>query len=149
MTGIRTAFYAIFIISLLSASCSGHEPPADCDLGSGPCLKTAGEALSISFDITPKPLKAMAVRFYRVILRRGSGFPGAPITDAAVTLGLSMPGMHMAQNMTRLHHAGNGVYEGECVIVRCPRGGKVWRADVVVELPGEDRVSSCFTFRVK
>lgn len=149
MTRIRTALYAAFIISLLSAGCSGHEPPADCDIERGPCLKTAGEALSISFDITPKPVKAMAVRFYRVILRKGAGFSGAPITDAAVTLGLSMPGMHMAQNMTRLYHAGNGVYEGECVIVRCPGGGKVWKADVAVERPGGERTESCFTFRVK
>ncbi len=100
---------------------------------------------SISFDIVPKPVITMTERVCRVVIRKGD----APFNGAAVTLSLSMPGMYMGTNKVRLYPKGEGVYEGPCVIIRCPSGHKTWEADVAAERPGEDRIKGCFTFKVE
>jgi nitrogen fixation protein FixH len=62
---------------------------------------------------------------------RGEG-AGPP----AVSLSLSMPGMSMGENRSRLSASGAGTYEGKAVLVRCASGRRDWVAELEVAAPG-------------
>jgi hypothetical protein len=100
----------------------------DCRLDAGPCVRTDG-ALTLILDITPKPLEVMRELTFTVIVKEG----GKPVPDALLLIDLSMPGMYMGKNVVRLTHRADGVYEGTGVIIRCPSGGKIWQALVIME----------------
>jgi hypothetical protein len=53
-----------------------------------------------------------------------------PFADPYIDLG--MPGMHMGPNRVHLKRTGNGRYEGNGIIVRCPSGRRTWQATVTV-----------------
>jgi hypothetical protein len=141
---LRTAVCAALMALLLLSGCVKREAATDCEINRGPCVKNIGEKLSVSFDITPKPVSTMSDCLFSVALKEGD----TPITGAAVTFELSMPGMYMSGNKVSLSYKGEGIYEGRGVIVRCPRGRKVWRAEIVAERPGMNPVATGFTFRV-
>jgi len=105
----------------------------DCKMDAGPCTKTV-DGLTVSVDITPKPLKAMRNLRFRTTLSNA----GKPVTDASVSIALSMPGMFMGQNVIRLVHVHEGIYEGNGVIVRCPSGKKIWQALVDIRRAGRE-----------
>jgi len=100
----------------------------DCDIQRGPCVRVAGSATEITFDVTPRPVKAMADLLFTVMVRRN----GKPASGADVALDLSMPGMHMGVNSPKLSPDKDGRYAGRGVIVRCPSGKRVWKAQVTV-----------------
>jgi len=99
----------------------------------GPCTKTV-DGLTVSVDITPKPLKAMRNLRFRTTLSN----EGKPVTDASVSIALSMPGMFTGQNVIRLVHVHEGIYVGDGVIVRCPSGKKIWQALVDIRRAGRE-----------
>jgi hypothetical protein len=136
--------YAALAAVLLLSGCGKREAATDCEIDMGPCTKKIGERLSVSFDITPKPVSTMSDRLFSVALKEGD----IPITGATVTFELSMPGMYMSNNKVSLSHKGEGIYEGRGVIVRCPSGRKVWRAVIVAERPGRNPAVTGFTFMV-
>jgi hypothetical protein len=142
---LKTVFCTPLIVLLLLSGCGSRETTTDCDIGRGTCVKNIGEGVSASFDITPKPVKTMSERLFSVVLRKG----GAPLTGATVTLDLSMPGMYMARNRVSLVHAGEGIYEGKGIIVKCPSGRKVWRARIAIDQAGKNRAVADYTFRVE
>lgn len=145
MTGtVRTIIYTALMTVYLLSGCGSRKTASDVEIDSMPCLRNIGEGLSASFDINPKPLKTMSEVFFVVVLKKGE----TPLTGAAVTLDLSMPGMYMPANRINLSQKGEGTYEGKGVIVRCPSGQKVWRAEMVVEFGDEKPVSAVYTFRV-
>jgi hypothetical protein len=140
----------VFFCLLLLAGCdTGHEEgKTDCRIDEGECIKTlAPEGMVVIFDIQPKPVRTMKRLLFRVDLKKAD----LPVTDAAVTLAFSMPGMYMADNRYLLEHKGGGSYEAEGVIVRCPSGRKIWQAGLVIQRPGqatEDALSVRYIFRV-
>ena len=140
----RATVSAALMISFLLFGCARQESATDCAIDSGPCVKDMGEGVSVSLDITPKPVKTMTDSLFTVVLKKGD----VPLTGAGVTCELSMPGMYMAHNTVKLRERGEGVFEGRCVIVRCASGRKVWRAGIVVEHPGGKPSEADFTFRV-
>ncbi len=75
---------------------------------------------------------------------------GKAIEATHVSVSLSMPGMYMMENNIPLRRVSDGRYEGEGVIVRCTSGRRVWRADISLRRPGEDRSGpvASFHFRV-
>jgi hypothetical protein len=129
---------------LLLSGCGRPETTSDAGIDSMPCLKNIGEGLTASFDINPKPVKTMSEVYFIAVLKKGE----APVTGATVTLDLSMPGMYMPANRISLSRKGEGIYEGKGVIVRCPSGRNVWRAEMVIEREGEEPVSAVYAFRV-
>lgn len=141
---LRTAACAALMALLLLSGCGKREAATDCEIDRGPCVKNIGEKLSVSFDITPKPVSTMSDCLFSVVLKEGD----TPITGATVTFELSMPGMYMSGNKVSLSHKGEGIYEGKGVIVRCPSGRKVWRAEIVAERPGRNPAVTGFTFMV-
>jgi hypothetical protein len=116
----------------------------DCLINAGPC--TGGiryQGTKVIFDITPKPVSTMKELVFHVTLTDKE----VPVTDALVSVDLTMPGMFMGTNRPELVHSGNGVYEGKGVIPVCPHGGKIWRAEVRITRPGKTS-SVSFTFGV-
>ncbi len=134
---------------MASPAACGREAAIDCAIDNGSCTTVlATEGLSVTFDITPKPVAAMKTLAFRIDINRGA----APVTDGEVTVDLSMPGMAMPPNRVALLHQGGGCYAGRGVIVRCPSGKAVWRAEARIRRPawgdGQPR-QAVFTFRVK
>ena len=101
----------------------------NCDAHNGICTRSSGD-LTVSFEISPRPVKAMQDLVFKVKI---SG--AAPTRDPHIDLG--MPAMKMGPNQVVLKSTGPGTYEGTGVIVRCKSGKRTWFANVVVPDAGE------------
>ncbi len=98
----------------------------NCDIHLTACAQTLSNS-TITFEVTPKPVKAMHDLQFKVSIIDTSS---APATAPHIDLG--MLGMNMGPNRVDLKPIGEGLYEGRGVIVRCPSGGKIWRATVTI-----------------
>jgi hypothetical protein len=137
------------LLVLCTCTKQGDVVITDCPIQERDCIKTVGpDNVSVTFDITPKPVKTMSKLVYAAVLTQR----GTPLSGARVTVALSMPGMYMGNNRVMLAEKGKGRYEGEGVIIRCASGKKIWKADVHAEFPdtgpGKEATSS-FIFEVK
>jgi hypothetical protein len=101
----------------------------NCDAHKGTCSQSSGD-LTVSLDITPRPVKAMQDLVFKVSISGAS-----PAKMPHIDLG--MPAMKMGPNQVELKPAGPGTYEGTGVIVRCPSGKRTWFANVIVPGAGE------------
>lgn len=121
-------FCLCFLFVLLGANlafaATKKNPDINCDIQHQSCTQNLS-ALTVTLDITPRPVKAMADLVFRVRLD-GPQPAKPPFID------LGMPGMKMGPNHVVLKAAGPGIYEGKGVIVRCPSGRTRWRATVTV-----------------
>jgi hypothetical protein len=127
-----------FVILLLVFSCTDSRTTTDCDINKGACIKTFHSG-RVYFEISPRPVKPMKRLLFRVWLE-GIDYP-----KDRIRLFLSMPGMDMGENLVILKEVRKGLYEGTGIIVRCPSGKTVWRADMT--LVDHEKVS--FTFDLK
>jgi hypothetical protein len=76
-------------------------------------------------NIQPKPVKAMQDLTFTLT------FSGEkPAVNPYIDLG--MPGMDMGKNRVILKPAGDSVFQGVGVIVRCRSGRRTWKATVTV-----------------
>ncbi len=117
----------------------------DCSPDKGPCIKTIEDLdVQIVFDIHPKPVRVMTDLVFTIAVKKSA----TPVTDADITLDLTMPGMFMGINRPTIKHTKGGMYEGKGVIPACPHGGKIWKAEVTVELDNAP-VSVSYVFEVK
>jgi hypothetical protein len=105
-----------------------------CDVHHTSCTDYVSNT-KITLDIRPKPVKAMKALTF-VLEVSGNQPSSKPYID------LGMPGMHMGPNRVALEAVGEGIYEGQGIIVRCPSGRKTWRAEVTV--PGVGMVKFIF-----
>jgi hypothetical protein len=101
-----------------------------CDLHRGVCTKKMS-GYTVTLEINPKPVKAMTDLVFKVTL---SGNPPAGVSPPYIDLG--MPGMKMGPNRVILKPTGKGIYEGQGIIVRCPSGKQIWRADIIIPESG-------------
>ena len=146
--------FLIFIAGLLffvkqseGANCMKQSKMAEinCDIHAGSCFKViTKDNIIVEFNISPKPVRLMSDLVFNITLKEKD----KPISDARVEIDLTMPGMFMGKNRVFLEHKGNGRYEGKGVIVRCPSGKKIWRADVVIERNGKT-ASAIYVFEAK
>jgi hypothetical protein len=120
------ALYRIGIMLILMSGTVAAE--TRCRIDDGPCTAPAGGA-AVSFEIAPRPVRAMKLLTFAVVLHDG----GRKGENASVSIDLTMPGMEMGRNVVVLKHIGGGRYEGTGVIVRCPSGGRTWKAAVTAE----------------
>jgi len=111
--------------SLIVLCCTAAAAGDLCRIDEGPCTATAG-GMTMTFDIAPKPVRAMRELIFSVSLREH----GRRVEDASVTIDLTMPGMVMGRNVVALQHRAEGRYGGKGVIVRCPTGKPTWKATV-------------------
>jgi hypothetical protein len=103
------------------------ESGVPCDIRHGPCILEM-DGMTITFDILPKPVRTLSELQFRVTIKRNN----TPVTDAAVALDLSMPGMYMGKNRPVLKHLGQGTYQGTGIIPPCTSGKRTWQAKVSV-----------------
>ena len=135
---VRSMMHELFALMLclflLPFGCDTNREriKTDCAIQEGQCVKDVGkDGITAAFDIGPKPVKTMTRLAFRADIRK----MGKPVTDAAVVLSLTMPGMYMGDNRYLLEHKGKGRYEANGVIIRCPSGRKVWQAELGIRLP--------------
>lgn len=112
----------------VSIQAAGTDRPVmvNCDVQNTACRQEIS-GTEVTFDISPKPVKAMTDLRFRITLTGGQ-------PKALPYIDLGMPGMKMGPNQVSLQAMGAGVYEGRGIIVRCPSGKRIWKAAVV--LPG-------------
>lgn len=124
---------------------SGADVKADCAINKGPCIKMIGsDNIQIEFNINPKPVKSMSDLLFTVLLKGEK----QPVSDAGVSIDLTMPGMFMGVNKPLLKHVKDGRYEGRGALPVCPHGGKLWKAEVEVIREGK-AASVSFLFEVE
>lgn len=118
---------AVLTLCSLHPNSAIAESGVPCDLQHGPCPMEAN-GMQITFDIQPKPVRAMSELQFTVKIKRNH----TPVTDASVSLDLSMPGMYMGKNRPVLMHRGGGIYQGTGIITRCLSGQRTWQAQITV-----------------
>ena len=89
--------------------------------------------IQVEFNVDPKPVKSMNDLLFTVVLKREK----QPVSDASVSIDLTMPGMFMGVNRPLLKHVKGGRYEGRGTLPVCPHGGKLWKAEVGVVREGK------------
>jgi hypothetical protein len=116
----------LFLITMTSVTIpeAHSQTKINCDLSHHPCIQSLPEC-TVTLDINPKPVTAMQDLTFKITLS-GKQLEAHPYID------LGMPGMDMGPNRILLKPVGHGVYEGVGVIVRCPSGGRVWKALVTI-----------------
>lgn len=115
----------VFLSANLLPASDGKDPGGiNCNIQRNACKKQLS-GCTITFDVNPKPVKAMKDLTFRVSL-------SGKQPDAAPYIDLGMPGMDMGPNPVILKTAGKGTYEGVGIIVRCPSGRRIWSAKVTV-----------------
>jgi hypothetical protein len=139
LTGIVTVFF-----TLSTAAFAASKGATPCSIQLGSCTARTSGGITVEFDVQPKPVTAMSELTFVVRLSRN----GAPVTDAAVQVDLTMPGMFMGTTRPMLEHVGKGRYEGKGMLMRCASGRKTWQADVLM---GEEvhTVIAGFVFEVR
>ncbi|HIJ59958.1 MAG TPA: hypothetical protein HPP56_05020 [Nitrospirae bacterium] len=137
-----------FLLILLTNRVYGQmskEATVDCQINKTVCVQEIGyDKIKVTFDIIPKPVEFMKELTYKITLTKND----KPITDAKITMDLTMPGMFMGTNRPVIKHIGTGVYEGKGIIPRCPSGRKIWRANIKIERNDTSSIVS-FTFEGK
>jgi hypothetical protein len=86
--------------------------------------------LNVSLALSPYPPVGFKETNFDVTLTDENG---QAVTDAAITLDLTMPEMPMPSNTPNLQHTGNGLYKGTG---RFTMGG-LWRIEVIIQRGGE------------
>lgn len=138
-------FFSLFAVKVFGIehihSSSEADAKADCAINRGPCLKIIGkDHIQVEFNINPKPVKSMSDLLFTVIVKGEK----EPVSDAAVSVDLTMPGMFMGVNRPLLKYLKDGKYEGRGTLPICPHGGKLWKADVKVVREGKTASVSFF-----
>lgn len=97
----------------------------DCDIQKGPCEKIVA-GTNVILEVFPKPVRAMHDLTFRVTVADPGKISDRPYID------LNMPAMDMGTNKVLLEDLGDGVFEGQGVIVRCMSGRRTWRARITL-----------------
>jgi hypothetical protein len=148
---IKTVLIAVILLFVLANSFAMEhkhkrsDKKPDCNIHTGPCSRIiAEENFMVLFDVNPRPVRSMDELHFIITIKKA----GKPVTDAQVSLDLTMPGMFMGVNRPKLKHREKGRYEGEGVIPTCPHGGKLWKAEIGIELKGE-KASVSYVFEAE
>lgn len=117
-------FLAVLVAaSFLAAGCGRAQPPA------GPQQANIG-AFSVTLETSPSPPVSKQNVLFRL---RVADDQGQPVTGGGVAVSLVMPGMDHGENVVRLSHQDDGVYEGTGIFVMAGR----WAADVTIAVAGQ------------
>lgn len=100
---------------------------AACDLQAGPCRQPLPGGGEVTLAVGPRPVRAMRDLELTVT------FTPASAAVAGVAVAFNMPGMYMGETRAALSSAGDGVFRGKGVVVRCPSGRRDWVAEVLVD----------------
>ncbi len=110
----------------------------DCAVSAGPCTKASGGGVTLTLEVSPRPVRAMTDLVFVVS-------SSTPLGGDA-ELALTMPGMYMGDNRVRLARGADGRLAGKGVIVRCPSGRRTWSAAVTARSATGEPLAATFTF---
>ena len=107
--------FGVLILTILplwsiTANGKSKQQPVPCDAHKGPCTGYLAGS-KVSFEISPKPVKAMRDLKFTLSLTGGK-----PIKNPHIDL--SMPKMNMGRNRVSLKPIGESVFQGTGTIVR-------------------------------
>ena len=124
---------AVFLLSAPGRISAGdkYQEMINCDLHQGACSQDLAGS-TVTLTVTPRPVKAMQDLLFQVSV---SG--KLPTSTQLPYIDLGMPGMNMGPNRVQLKSVGNGTYEGQGVIVRCPSGRRIWQARLTMPDVGQ------------
>ena len=124
------------ICTLIIPTAFADDSLINCDAHKDACSQTIGD-LTVSLEITPRPVKAMQDLVFKVSLTGSppGQSPYSPLQNPYIDLG--MPAMKMGPNRVELKENDAGTYEGRGVIVRCKSGRRTWFANVTIPGTGE------------
>lgn len=140
---VGTALFCFIASAAHPGTANAASSVTPCPIQFSSCM-TRLDDLLIEFDIMPKPVTTMSEHTFIVTISRN----GAPVTDAAVQVNLTMPGMFMGTNRPELTHIAKGRYEGRGMFMRCASGKKNWQADVMIG-QGVGTTTAGFKFDVR
>ncbi len=138
--GVFPTIFVLFLFftlmcPIIHAAGSDETGAINCNIQESACTQSLGDG-TVTLDIFPKPVKAMADLTFELILS-GLTLTTAPYID------LGMPGMKMGPNHVLMKPSDQKhTYTGTGIIVRCPSGRTIWKADVT--LPGVGSVEYVF-----
>ena len=119
-------FLIVLCIVVLSAAAlqntQATEDKPDCEIDKNPCSRHVGSH-EVILDITPKPVKAMRLLDFTVVISGNTGKGKLPVD-------IGMPGMYMGKNQILLQGDGTGKFTGKGIIPRCSSGGSLWKTTV-------------------
>ena len=135
---MKICTFAALTVILLAApgqisAADKYQQMINCDLHAGPCTQLLSEN-TVILEVTPRPVKALQNLSFKLTL---TGKPSQ--SDKAPYIDLGMPGMNMGPNRVQLKPAGNNIYEGQGVIVKCPSGRRTWQATVTIPDTGQTK----------
>ena len=110
-------------------------PDASVKLPANSAAQKVG-SLNVTIAISPYPPANRQAETFEIVLTDDKG---QPVTDAGITLDLTMPSMPMPSNKITLQHNAQGRYQGQGRFTM--RGG--WRIEVIVQR-GSDKTSAFF-----
>jgi len=116
--------YALAVVVVPGHAGSKTRPVVNCAIQKGPCNQVIN-GLPISFDVVPKPVKAMTELTFIVTV-------DGTDSNTKAHIELNMLAMDMGKNHVLLRHSDRGALVGQGVIVRCRSGIRTWSAKVVV-----------------
>jgi len=90
------------------------------------------DGMVVMLSLSPYPPSASSTTNFDVKITDQSG---QPVTDAVISLDLTMPSMYMPPNQVDLGASGNGIYASPGRFTM--RG--MWRIEVIIELGGQTR----------
>jgi hypothetical protein len=137
--GKREARKASSTPSSTSNPTATSNPTRSCDLQAGPCTRPLPDGGEITLSVGPRPLRAMTDVEFTL-----SVSPASAAAGGAATVALSMPHMYMGETRVALARAGDGVFHGKGVLVRCASGRRDWAADVKIERAGAPAITARF-----
>ena len=133
LISISVAILTVFLSAAPERISAGdkYQEMINCDLHQGACTQNLAGS-TVTLTVTPRPVKAMQDLLFQVSMA------GKPTTSAQLPyIDLGMPGMNMGPNRVQLKSVGNGTYEGQGVIVKCPSGRRVWQARLTIPDVGQ------------
>lgn len=116
---------------LVAVSASGEKLPVDSSAGvpEGTAVQKVG-GLNVALTLNPYPPVSMQPAKFVVVLTDENG---QPVSDAQVTLDLTMPSMPMPNNKPEAAYDADGRYQADGRFTM--RGG--WRIEVIITRGGE------------
>jgi hypothetical protein len=116
------------------AAAVGPRQPPRCDLGTAPCAQRVpvGEGGAMAtLEVTPRPVRAMRDLDFTLRIT-----PPTAVGARTFALMLEMSGMYMGENVVALSAAGDGVFRGKGVVVRCSAGRRDWSVQLLQTVYG-------------
>jgi hypothetical protein len=114
---------------LVAVSAKGTPLPAAAGAPANVATQTVGN-LKVSLALSPYPPAGFQTSTFEVTLVDANQ---QAVTDAAISLDLTMPAMPMPTNVVTAAHTSNGIYRGAGRFTM--RG--LWRMEVIIERGGE------------